>query len=667
MNVNFQIMKRLLCCLLAVLILCGVCLKPMAADAAAIAAGVAAIGGVEFATVCAGILASLGVCYGLSTIDYENLVDRISDVMPTEYIMSKPKYDIDFTNVISYNDTTYVPKSLVDCVQQYLYAPSDGTTAVLTPTYSPSGDFGTMLQKARYRDTDGILTSVSDYSYCYEMLASDGRRDLFFTNKPVRTRTSSDKWVCSTKGDTVHVYQTASDLEDGFIRMSHYDADTTATYTKNRLVSLNLADVSSVASSNAYDLVIGNLAPDLDDEDYASWSARQKLFVVKPSGDGDGDGDSGNDNEQKVWYVPVRLLEKFLECAGQTQSDAQSGRNSTADLDTSLVPNTSAEPAVKPSPGIDASGDVVPAELDGTETGKNTLGWLSLIYKALVNVMYNILNFFEFVRAIPAHIQSLFEWIWEHLNSAFEALKTAIQTSFEWIWEHLNTAFETLKTTIQTSFEWIWEHLNTAFETLKTTIQTSFEWLWQKLGAFFADVSGFLDNFWSMSLQALRSLGDYILNGIKSIFVPSEDFITEKLEAVKAKFPFVSSIIDTGKAIGLAFTGFYTEPPIIYAELHNATGSYYYGDRAVILDLRWYSEYKPTVDILISAFLWAVFCWRTFIKIPGIISGMPGDFVMDTVSQAGMVDRLPSRKVGYEIQRQSNREYIRNIRRGGKE
>ena len=665
MNVNFQIMKRLLCCLLAVLILCGVCLKPMAADAAAIAAGAAAIGGVEFATVCAGILASLGVCYGLSTIDYENLVDRISDVIPTEYIMSKPKYDIDFTNVISYNDTTYVPKSLVECVQQYLYAPSDGTTSVLTPTYSPSGDFGTMLQKARLQDTNGILTSIDDYSYCYELSTSIGSRDLFFTNEPMETRFLYGSWGYSTNGPSIHVCQYSDDIEDGFIRISYDDYAYSTNYVDGVTLSLNLADVSSVASSNAYDLVIGNLAPDLDDEDYASWSARQKLFVVKPSGDGD--GDSGNDNEQKVWYVPVRLLEKFLECAGQTQSDAQSGSNSTADLDTSLVPDASAEPAMKPSPGIDASGDVVPAELDGTETGGSTLGWLSLIYKALINVMYNILNFFEFVRAIPAHIQTLFEWIWEHLNSAFETLKTAIQTSFEWIWEHLNTAFETLKTTIQTSFEWIWEHLNTAFETLKTTIQTSFEWLWQKLGAFFADVSGFLDNFWSMSLQALRSLGDYILNGIKSIFVPSEDFITEKLEAVKANFPFVSSIIDTGKAIGLAFTGFYTEPPIIYAELHNATGSYYYGDRAVILDLRWYSEYKPTVDVLISAFLWAVFCWRTFIKIPGIISGMPGDFVMDTVSQAGMVDRLPSRKAGYEIQRQSNREYIRNMRRGGKE
>lgn len=46
-----------------------------------------------------------------------------------------------------------------------------------------------------------------------------------------------------------------------------------------------------------------------------------------------------------------------------------------------------------------------------------------------------------------------------------------------------------------------------------------------------------------------------------------------------------------------------------------------------------------------------------------IISGMPGDFVMDSVHGLGVTDSLPSRKASYELQRYSNRETIRRGRK----
>ena len=140
------------------------------------------------------------------------------------------------------------------------------------------------------------------------------------------------------------------------------------------------------------------------------------------------------------------------------------------------------------------------------------------------------------------------------------------------------------------------------------------------------------------------------------MFVPSAGFVDAKVAILAQSFPFVNSIILSGKALGSAFTGFYTEPPIIWAELHNATTSYSWGDRAIILDLRWYAQYKPTVDILISGFLWALFVWKIFQKLPGIINGLPGDFVMDSLNSAGMVDHLPTRKEAYEIERVNNRQ-----------
>lgn len=132
-----------------------------------------------------------------------------------------------------------------------------------------------------------------------------------------------------------------------------------------------------------------------------------------------------------------------------------------------------------------------------------------------------------------------------------------------------------------------------------------------------------------------------ILNGIKAIFVPSEDFLTTKVESLRSRFGFVDSVINTGDAIRAALTDFETSPPIIYMELSNAESKYDWGDRAIALDLRWYERYKPMVDQLLSAMLWLWFAWRVFRKLPDIISGVAGD-VPD-----GRVAEGPFLRVGY--------------------
>ena len=42
------------------------------------------------------------------------------------------------------------------------------------------------------------------------------------------------------------------------------------------------------------------------------------------------------------------------------------------------------------------------------------------------------------------------------------------------------------------------------------------------------------------------------------------------------------------------------------------------------LDMRWYSRYKATGDLILSGFLWALFAWRMYLKLPGTISGISG-------------------------------------------
>lgn len=66
------------------------------------------------------------------------------------------------------------------------------------------------------------------------------------------------------------------------------------------------------------------------------------------------------------------------------------------------------------------------------------------------------------------------------------------------------------------------------------------------------------------------------------------------------------------------------QPPIIYINLGSSRGSYFLGGKEVFVDLTWYAEYKPTVDWIISAFIWMWFVWRVFISLPGIIAGTSG-------------------------------------------
>lgn len=129
------------------------------------------------------------------------------------------------------------------------------------------------------------------------------------------------------------------------------------------------------------------------------------------------------------------------------------------------------------------------------------------------------------------------------------------------------------------------------------------------------------------------AIGEFILNGIREIFVPSEDFITEKVEALQAEFTFADSIITTGKYIGYSFQGMGTEPPVIYVNLADNRTGLDMGGEVAFLDLRWYEEYKPTVDMILSAFLWLMFAWRVFVHLPGILRGLPG-FTGESVSES---------------------------------
>ena len=167
---------------------------------------------------------------------------------------------------------------------------------------------------------------------------------------------------------------------------------------------------------------------------------------------------------------------------------------------------------------------------------------------------------------------------------------------------------------------------------------------------------------WQSIIQAIptpEAIAKALGNVIKSIFVSDADFISEKWNAIRSRFDFADSISSSGELILDVLKGIDPEPPVIYVDLGDTEGSYYFGGQVAFLDLRWYERYKPTGDAIISAFLWLAFAWRLFLKLPGIISGLPGDFVMHSVVDLGLSDHLPARKKEYEHQRQENRRSIK--------
>lgn len=115
---------------------------------------------------------------------------------------------------------------------------------------------------------------------------------------------------------------------------------------------------------------------------------------------------------------------------------------------------------------------------------------------------------------------------------------------------------------------------------------------------------------------------NFIIEGIKNIFVPREDFLTEKVETIKSHFGFYSSIVDTVEVFKDFFSQtFEGEPPKITVDLSDSESKYNYGETAYVLDMTWYARFKPYGDKILSAIMLVFFAWRMFKALPSIISG----------------------------------------------
>ena len=268
------------------------------------------------------------------------------------------------------------------------------------------------------------------------------------------------------------------------------------------------------------------------------------------------------------------------------------------------------------------------------------------------------------------------KWIWEKLDTKLDILKppefdfdklTSIVTDpAEWIWPKIQTYFEPLLNpdiwleplpdVLEVPFRKTWEYIQAIPQEIADAskeLATEIKAIPEKLAEVGKDVATHIqalpNHIADAATQvqaAIQHLPDYIADAaaqveaaVESLVVPEEDYLSDKIDDLCQEFEFADSIVETTEQLGNRLVGITTTPPVIYIDLGAAEGSYDFGDEVPFLDLRWYAEYKPTVDAIISGFLWACFIWRTFVKLPGIINGAAGDFVLIQSRREDYYDR----------------------------
>lgn len=141
-------------------------------------------------------------------------------------------------------------------------------------------------------------------------------------------------------------------------------------------------------------------------------------------------------------------------------------------------------------------------------------------------------------------------------------------------------------------------------------------------------------------IEGIRAIPEAIRQVLVDVFVPAEDYVSVKVEALRANFPFIDSVIATGEFIRDSVSGA-SGPPVIYVDLGLASSGNYGNQRVILTDFAWYAQYKSRVDTVISAALWAFFGWRVFLRLPGIISGESG-YIGEVVAHKEKVDKIRS-------------------------
>lgn len=253
------------------------------------------------------------------------------------------------------------------------------------------------------------------------------------------------------------------------------------------------------------------------------------------------------------------------------------------------TPPTEATEATEPSET--APTIVTPDILEGMFGGLK--GWLESILAAILAA----------IQAIPEKIDAFQESLTTWWSNTIADIKSWIDIK------------------IQSIADWWTTFWADTIATVKALGLTITEFFTVTFPAWITDVKA-----WALALP--KTITDAIAVALAAAFVPAAGYWDAKIAACMAAFPLFNSIITTGHGLGGFFSGLGSRPPVIYIDLGNSA-SLAIGGTQKFLDLTWYAQYKPTVDTILSGFLWLLFAWRFFLRLPGLLRG-----------EGGTIDRL---------------------------
>lgn len=326
----------------------------------------------------------------------------------------------------------------------------------------------------------------------------------------------------------------------------------------------------------SYSSPLENYTKDFSDKEAASWNYYQVSFLKK-------DSITYNGLTTKQ-LISEKDSVDLLTSTGIWIVDTTGG-NDPENNKKHVVPVIQSS-SVNSSNVVETSDEVAVDSEYSTSTStvdlSGVLGWLYKIWKAITDIP-DFLTEFEAslgISTVPPLLQKLVEWT-QNLPETFTDHWTDFKTKMLEIPDILREIREFIKNIPETLTQ-IWNWL----KTLPSVIY------------------------------------DSIVNALEFLFIPSDGYLDFRVTDLRTSFSLFDSIIGSAKQLR-SFFNFATTPPIIYIDL-GASTSWAMGGRTVFIDMSWYAEYKPTMDLIISVFLWLIALWRIFLALPGIITGTSG-------------------------------------------
>ncbi len=125
-------------------------------------------------------------------------------------------------------------------------------------------------------------------------------------------------------------------------------------------------------------------------------------------------------------------------------------------------------------------------------------------------------------------------------------------------------------------------------------------------------------------VSGINGLGQFILDGLVSLFVPSDDFFDSLIDQLRQRFSWYTSIEDAFDSLLAAFSSSnFDSPPTVFVDGDNRSffGAHIGTFSAPALVFDWFSAHRAAARTVISSFMWVFFLLRIYKHLPSIIAG----------------------------------------------